>query len=684
MANTEINDVLNNPYMGWAPWAEWGPYPQPHSLVYAQFLWSELEPTKGNFDWNSVETRLKFSYWKSRSIKIILRFMMDLPGSSSHKDIPDWLYSEMNQDGTWYSSGFSPNYKNTTLITNHARVISAMAQRYNNDPGIAFVEIGSLGHWGENQTLYLTSTDKGYMPPISVSDQYVQPYINGFTNKKLLMRRPFQIAKDNHFGLYNDMFGNVTETPRFIDYYTSGYSNPGDWGFAAGTYPAMPDFWQYAPSGGEIGDCPGLQYFSDSAIQGTLQYAADSHTSWLGPCALADQPVGSALQNNMNSLLNKMGYRFVLQSQDYSASVNAGSSLNVTMQWNNKGVAPFYYRWPLELSLSDSSGNIAVKTNTNEDISTWLPGTKTMTYALSIPSALASGTYTLCAAILDPETNTPGIDFAMTGRRPDGRYSIGTVSVTGSVPNTPPVISDIAAGTVTSSSAVITWTTNETADSQVEYGTTSAYGSSSTLVPSLVTAHSITLTGLQPSTSYYYRVKSRDAQGSLTTSDMSSFATAAVVIPPAITIDGNASDWSNINALTATTIVYSLKLTNDTTKLYICVQGQGLNVKGQFYINTDANSSTGYIVSGWSTTGCEYLLENNNLYRYTGNGSTWSWSKITTVSFARNDTVIEASVPLSSMNLVRPGSVRLGFVLNDSLILRLPASGQPLALYTLK
>lgn len=30
----EISDPLSNPYMGWAPSAEGGPYGQPHQLVY--------------------------------------------------------------------------------------------------------------------------------------------------------------------------------------------------------------------------------------------------------------------------------------------------------------------------------------------------------------------------------------------------------------------------------------------------------------------------------------------------------------------------------------------------------------------------------------------------------------------------------------------------------------------------
>ena len=92
--------------------------------------------------------------------------------------------------------------------------------------------------------------------------------------------------------------------------------------------------------------------------------------------------------------------------------------------------------------------------------------------------------------------------------------------------NTAPVISNVAAGGITTSGATITWSTNENADSQVVYGTTQAYGQSTTLNPLLVTAHSQVLSGLTAGRLYYYRVKSKDAAGNLTTSAEFTFTTA--------------------------------------------------------------------------------------------------------------------------------------------------------------
>jgi hypothetical protein len=61
----------------------------------------------------------------------------------------------------------------------------------------------------------------------------------------------------------------------------------------------------------------------------------------------------------------------------------------------------------------------------------------------------------------------------------------------------------------------ITWTTDVPADSQVQYGPTLAYGSSTPLDRTLVSNHSVTITGLARKTQYFFQVLSRDAVGSL-------------------------------------------------------------------------------------------------------------------------------------------------------------------------
>ena len=84
--------------------------------------------------------------------------------------------------------------------------------------------------------------------------------------------------------------------------------------------------------------------------------------------------------------------------------------------------------------------------------------------------------------------------------------------------------------TKTTTTATITWTTAVPANSQITYGTTTSYGSSSALNSSLVTTHSVTLTSLTAGTTYHYRVLSADSNGVLVTGLDNVFTTPAAAI----------------------------------------------------------------------------------------------------------------------------------------------------------
>ena len=425
----ESAEVLNNPYMGWAPSAEGGPYDHAHRLVYVNVTWRELEPNKGEYAFEDFEKKYKFSYWREKNIHIIFRLNMDFPSKEKHLDIPDWLFEEIGGDGAWYDldygKGFSPNYSNPILISYHKSLMEALGQRYNDDAQIPIVALGSLGHWGE----WHTKQDQPFpisFPSIEASDKYVEHYLQSFTNKYLVMRRPFSIAKKNKIGLYNDSFGDPVQT---YDYFIKSIKN-GYYDYMADMeQPAMPDYWKHAPSGGEIANPPGITCFEEDYIKTTLEQIRECHTSWLGPSCPAYYTVGSELQGSYNLMLRTMGYRLVLHSLKHNRRVDTGSTLSMEMLWQNKGVAPFYYPWPLEVSLADEGSDIIFKTILSEDIRSWLPGSKSVKASILIPSDLKPGNYIICVAILDPATGEPSIELAIDNKRSDGRYSLDQVIV---------------------------------------------------------------------------------------------------------------------------------------------------------------------------------------------------------------------------------------------------------------
>lgn len=96
---------------------------------------------------------------------------------------------------------------------------------------------------------------------------------------------------------------------------------------------------------------------------------------------------------------------------------------------------------------------------------------------------------------------------------------------------TPPVIQSVSVSSVAETSAVITWTTDEPATSQVEYGYTADYGLTVPLDENLVTSHSVSLTGLEPDRTYCFRVRSKDEGGNEAISE-AELRTLADTTPP--------------------------------------------------------------------------------------------------------------------------------------------------------
>ncbi|MDD5652464.1 MAG: fibronectin type III domain-containing protein, partial [Candidatus Moranbacteria bacterium] len=76
-----------------------------------------------------------------------------------------------------------------------------------------------------------------------------------------------------------------------------------------------------------------------------------------------------------------------------------------------------------------------------------------------------------------------------------------------------PEILDPMVTDLTYKTATIEWTTDESGNSLVDYGTTTEYGESYGESIRMSTSHSVTLPNLKPLTKYYFQVKSFDANG---------------------------------------------------------------------------------------------------------------------------------------------------------------------------
>ncbi len=93
-----------------------------------------------------------------------------------------------------------------------------------------------------------------------------------------------------------------------------------------------------------------------------------------------------------------------------------------------------------------------------------------------------------------------------------------------------PLISSVTARAAAPSGVIVEWSTNQAADTEVDFGPTGAYGNTSSLNSPPSMSHALILGGLAPGTVYHYRVKSRNGAGAQAVSPGFTFATTG---PPA-------------------------------------------------------------------------------------------------------------------------------------------------------
>ena len=266
---------------------------------------------------------------------------------------------------------------------------------------------------------------------------------------------------------------------------------------------------------------------SDSAVEYGLTSAYGSLTQ--------DLSFVTSHSVTLKSLRPSTNYHFRVRSADRAGNPPAFSSDYVFITAATPDTTP-----PMisDVRVQGITDKIAVVSwSTNEPGDSAVPFGKTATYGLKatdpayllkhsvVLSGLAPSTlYHFRVESKDSTGNGPAVSEDMTFTTLDAPDIL------------PPVISNVRVTGITGWLAVVSWETSEPASGVVEYGNTTAYGS--TVQSSAFSIlHELTLTGLQPMTTYHFRVKSTDASGNgPSVSEDFGFSTSALpdTVPPAL------------------------------------------------------------------------------------------------------------------------------------------------------
>ena len=168
------------------------------------------------------------------------------------------------------------------------------------------------------------------------------------------------------------------------------------------------------------------------------------------------------------------------------------------------------------IASSTDATTATITWTTNENATSTVNYGTTTGYGTASTSASSVTSHSIVLGSLSPSTL---YHFKVSSADPSGNVASSSdlTFTTAVVDVTSPIISSVASSP-SSATAVVTWTTNEAATSQVEYGLTSSYTASSTLNSTATTSHSVTLSSLTASTTYHFRVRSVDSSGNIGTS----------------------------------------------------------------------------------------------------------------------------------------------------------------------
>jgi hypothetical protein len=353
----------------------------PHSLIFAYIPLRDAIIGPTNFVWNSLEAVIKVA--TNDHCQLVPRFFLDYPGWTNSA-IPQYLLDGGLQTWTYTDYGnknsLFPNYEDPNLRAALTNFIAAYGARYDGDPRIAFVQIGTIGVWGEWH--YGGASMLPHWASLTAQAEVVQAYVAAFKKTKVLFRYPAGTNNDAGgvatfrnddlpLGYYDDAFCTTTVP-------MSDVKGPPEWGncyqMAEMRLAGATDHWKQWPYGGETYYAKGACIFSNPpcviGVQTWSNCVRETHASFVH---VASVFYTNSYNHGTNALWGAYQLGYELSATQFSTWTN-GADLICQLVMTNTGVAPFYYSWSVELAAASSNGVLLRTWSTPWDITKIIPG----------------------------------------------------------------------------------------------------------------------------------------------------------------------------------------------------------------------------------------------------------------------------------------------------------------------
>ena len=372
---TATDEALVNPGMGWVYyhfsnrlWA-YGGQTEPGdtldwfpgvSTVYLRVPWSALEPAEGEFRWDLLDSvaqpfvakgkkvALRVTCCESRNAFATPEWVKDagaqglffkLPGA---KDLKGWATSDLE---LW-----EPVYDDPVFLDKLDAFLGALAARYDGNPDVAFVDVGSFNMWGEGHTGFSSKLSRERTD--AVAALHMRLYRKHFTRTYLVVsddvaggENPapdaplMKLARELGIGFRDDSILVFVKSPWFHD----GWARR----FEAQGLPVVAECEHYDLSADRGA------WSAEKLVASVEAYQA----SWL---SIHGWPRRFWEKNRaaVAAINRRLGYRLELREATWPDAVRVGERLEIASTWVNVGVARCHVGGFVAWSLVDDAGNL--------------------------------------------------------------------------------------------------------------------------------------------------------------------------------------------------------------------------------------------------------------------------------------------------------------------------------------
>jgi len=308
------------------------------STVYFRLPWCDLEPEEGVYRWDVIDSVAQ--PWIAAGKCVAFRFTCS--ESSYVRAVPEWV-SAAGAKGDWLvmrkkksDEGFrlwEPDWLDPVFLAKYENFIKAAAARWDGNPSVAFIDVGSFGMWGEGHT-YSTSQ----LPAEKTREI-------GLVHAKLLRRHFTQtpvLMSDDIAGGWNRAADDpaMAELRRlgigFRDDSIMCSKHPNHWfhggwarKFVAAGLPVVVE------AGHDYADKNNETKFDGGFLQSTVEYQASYQAIHWWPREFLSRHRAEIDQVN-----RRLGYRFELREATWPDEVRVGERFDLRAAWVNVGVAP--------------------------------------------------------------------------------------------------------------------------------------------------------------------------------------------------------------------------------------------------------------------------------------------------------------------------------------------------------